>query len=607
MRLAIVDERFTGARRDRRGAHEVTDDVDGAIDRVCADAPPSIDGVSDPGPRSAGTPSPVPAPGAVLCDRYQLDRLVARGGSAAIYRGTDRVLGEIVGIKLLLPNGVLSSPEARSIHLGFREEAISAMRLAHPKILRVYNYERHDPWELLVMEFVVGEDLSAHRRRKPGRRLSPIETVQVGIDCLDALEHAHDMGVTHNDVKPSNILLTRAGAIKLCDFGLARMKAFATRLLVGTPAFMSPERVRGELSDHRGDLYSLAATLYALGNGRLMFGAESDALYHHVNTPMPASPHLPRLLHEALRIAAAKDPDDRYDSAGEMRDALIAVRDELADAYGPPPLRRARGTDRPDVAPPRSAPRRGRRRGAADTITDSHDIRFDDDPVVDRLPSVPAPSPTPVAARPATDGMIAIPARRLRSAHGCDVAVAAYWLDRAPVTNEEYHAFMRATGEPAPAHWIGGSPPPQKLRHPIVGVTFDQARRYAAWRGKRLPTSAEWECAARGPSAQAFPWGDAFDPARCQCPEAGAETTAPVDLFGAGAAPEGCLDMVGNAWEWTESDPGMAPPDAGYAWVFGGSYRHACGVGGGIPRTTVAVGKAYEYLGFRCAADQEEP
>jgi formylglycine-generating enzyme required for sulfatase activity len=166
------------------------------------------------------------------------------------------------------------------------------------------------------------------------------------------------------------------------------------------------------------------------------------------------------------------------------------------------------------------------------------------------------------------------------------------------VTNEAWLEYVRSTGASPPAHWLRGHPPGGKLDHPVVGVSLEEARRYAAWCGKRLPTSAEWEAAARGPSLSAFPWGDTFDGTRCRN---GAETTVSVEQFSEGVSAEGCVDLVGNAWEWTEPDPRLPLPDDGFAWVFGGSFRHACERDGNIARSSVAMANSYEYLGFRCA------
>jgi formylglycine-generating enzyme required for sulfatase activity len=156
------------------------------------------------------------------------------------------------------------------------------------------------------------------------------------------------------------------------------------------------------------------------------------------------------------------------------------------------------------------------------------------------------------------------------------------------------------TGHPPPPHWIGGRAPRHEGDHPVACVTLDDARRYAAWRGVRLPTALEWESAARGPSSHRFPWGDTWEPARCHGPEGGARATAPVGRLLEGASHEGCLDLVGNVWEWTEPDA-RAPAPLGSAWVLGGSFRHSGCQGGRIARTSIAVDKVYAYLGFRCA------
>lgn len=513
----------------------------------------------------APVPFDTPGPGLVLCERYRIEDALARGASAIIFRGTDLMLGVPVALKVLLLDGVMTTPEARAGNIGFREEAISAMRLSHPMILRVYNYECHPPWEVLVMELVLGETLTQKAWQRGERRLTPEETIQVGLDCLEGLAYAHGVGIVHNDIKPANILFTQTGALKICDFGLARMLEAAPprrRLVAGTPGFMCPERLRGEGGDPRSDLFSLAATLYTVGNGRLMLPRDPmQAL--RMERPLPSG-YLPLALHEVLCRAAAPDPRDRYQSACEMRSALLEVRQAVLEQY-------ARfAVD--SVAAPASTTQEALEVSlsmvAADLPLDAHD-------------------------------MVTVPAQALLSAHRGAVEVAAFRLDRTPVTNGQYLVFLDATGAPPPAHWIARQPLAFLLDHPVVGITLAQARRFAEWCGKRLATSAEWECAAR-PDGFRFPWGDRWDPTRCTCPESGAVGTSPVDRFAA-PSPDGCLDLVGNVWEWTEVDTRLAAPADGFAWVFGGSFRHACQVDGHIARSAVSVQKGYEYLGFRCA------
>jgi serine/threonine protein kinase len=543
----------------------------------------------------------MPVPGALLCDRYRLGPLVGRGGAAAVYRGTDEVLQETVAIKVLLPDGIMRNP--RAAHLSFRAEAVSAMRLSHPRILRVYNYEIQPPWEFLIMEFVAGENLGKVVKTLPNGRLTALETIDVGIGCLEALEAAHAEGVVHNDLTPSNVLLTRAGTIKLCDFGLAHFAAEEvpgrTITAIGTPAFMSPERITGAPGDTRSDLYSLAATLYLLGNGASMFGNEADAYYHHVHSPVPASPFLPPALHEVLCVAAEKDPGARFQSAGEMRLALTAVRRVVAGSS--PSIETP--SERPASTPPRPVELRGFEEDSEVMPTDVEnaldaacEIRIFEDSA-----AAQTCTPAPVLE---TRGMVEVPDLILSSLFGGTHAVKRFFLDRTPVTNAQYAEYLRATGATAPAHWLGGRPPANGPTHPVVGVNREEAARYASFRGKRLPTALEWEASARGLDGRRFPWGDTYEASCCHGPERGVAQTAPVGGLPDGASCFGALDLCGNVWEWTVDDARMPHPESGYAWVFGGSFKHRCDQEGHLARTSVAAGKSYEYLGFRCATDE---
>ncbi|MDB4968733.1 MAG: hypothetical protein JWN44_4422 [Myxococcales bacterium] len=556
--------------------------------------------------------APVPALplGEVLCGRYCLTRRIARGGSAVVFCALDELLGELVALKVLLPSDHGEMPAI------LREEALAAMRLTHPAIVRVFTYERDVPWEFLVMEHINGPSLSRHLSALPGQRLRPAATVRLGIECLDALAYAHEAGVVHNDLKPSNILLTLNGTVKLCDFGLTSPMVASARSrgeVLGTPAYLSPERIRGGAGDARSDLYSLAATLYAVGNGQLAFcGTGMAQMRAHLRIPPPPSPHLPKRLHEVLRRALAKRPDERYQTAREMQQALREAAEELGFASG------RSGAQPEDGVPSAVMPECSS--GAGTSIVTSSAVAPLPPPVapltlidgaqpeptrsgeleiiIER--ELPAPAEPNVIAAPGQ--MVWVSGRELRSLWGGRFTIQPLWIDRTPVTIEMYAAFVRETGHMAPADWLGGRPPSKHFDHPVTHVTLDDARAYACWRGGRLPTSLEWEAVARGPHCWRFPWGDRWDASRCHGGSGGADGTAAVDAHPAGRSIEGCLDLVGNVWEWTEPDPRADASLDGQVWVYGGSFRHGCEQQGALPRTRVMATKSYAYLGFRCAA-----
>lgn len=191
----------------------------------------------------------------------------------------------------------------------------------------------------------------------------------------------------------------------------------------------------------------------------------------------------------------------------------------------------------------------------------------------------------------------------MESACGGKHAIERFGICRKPVTNREYFEFVKATREIPPVEWFGNVPSRELLDHPVVGVTMEKAASYASWAGLRLATVLEWEAAARLPDGRLFPWGDEWDPSLCHCRENGAFAPGDTGAYEVGRAATGCLDMVGNVWEWTVEDPRVKSPDPGYAWVMGGSYRHSCVKDGHIARASVSQSSSYGYLGFRCACD----
>jgi formylglycine-generating enzyme required for sulfatase activity len=148
------------------------------------------------------------------------------------------------------------------------------------------------------------------------------------------------------------------------------------------------------------------------------------------------------------------------------------------------------------------------------------------------------------------------------------VYLPEYWISRTPVTQAHYQVYVEATRANTPDLWEGGKPLPGREQHPVVSVSWEDARRYCAWlsetagRAHRLPTEAEWEKAARGTDGRIYPWGDEWDAARCNTSEGGLEAVAPVGGYPQGASPYGVLGMAGNVWEWTSSARADYPYDA---------------------------------------------
>lgn len=179
--------------------------------------------------------------------------------------------------------------------------------------------------------------------------------------------------------------------------------------------------------------------------------------------------------------------------------------------------------------------------------------------------------------------------------------VEAFYIDRFPVTNAEYRVFVEATGWEQPAHWRRGTWPEGKADHPVVQVTWDSALAYAQWAGKRLPSEREWERAARGTDGRAWPWGNAFDPARCNSSESGIWDTTPVGHYSpAGDSPCGAADMAGNVWEWIGGLPSpLRMPLRGGNWLDGREEAQT------YSRRMHTPKRKNDFIGFRCAVETE--
>ncbi len=265
----------------------------------------------------------------LLGGRYELDGVVGRGGMAEVYRARDIRLDRIVAVKTLRED----LARDQTFQARFRREAQSAASLNHPSIVAVYDtgedMSGSTPVPYIVMEYVDGRTLRELLR--DDRRLLPERALEITDGVLRALDYSHRNGIVHRDIKPGNVMLTRAAEVKVMDFGIARAVSDAqatmtqTAQVIGTAQYLSPEQARGERVDARSDLYSTGCLLYELLTGRPPFTGDSPVAiaYQHVReNPIPPSrvdPEIPPWADAIVLKAMAKDPAERYQSAAEMR------------------------------------------------------------------------------------------------------------------------------------------------------------------------------------------------------------------------------------------------------------------------------------------------
>src|SRR3954447_11878617 len=272
-----------------------------------------------------------------LAGRYLLHRPVGRGGAGVVWEARDELLGRTVAIKeCILPPTVDDADRDQLIARGMRE-ARTAARLDHPSLGTVFGVVQESERPGIVMEYVASRSLSQVVREDGP--LPPTRVVEIGLAVLDALQVAHSAGVMHRDVKPANVLVTDAGGVVLTDFGIAASTGDPTLttsgVLLGSPAYMPPERARGEAATPASDLWSLAATLYTLLEGIPPYAGDHllavlSAVAEHRRRPMQTDGELQRLLAEVLD----SEPDERP-TAMQFRRRLERVRAELAATSAP--------------------------------------------------------------------------------------------------------------------------------------------------------------------------------------------------------------------------------------------------------------------------------
>ncbi|EYF08544.1 serine/threonine protein kinase [Chondromyces apiculatus DSM 436] len=479
---------------------------------------------TEPSPHP-GVPNTLPLPPVHLLAGtelgvYRIESVLGEGGMGVVYRAHDRARDRTVAVKCLHAN-LAGNAEIRR---RFSREARVLRSWAHEHVVGVYDFVELEHILGIVMEFIDGLTLVQHVTRWRGRvPYREVRAVFGGV--LDAMEEGHRRGIIHRDLKPDNILVV-ADEVglrpKIVDFGIAKILEGTTYTLsgafLGTCSYMSPEQVKQPQSaDARSDIYSLGITLYQLVTGRVPFENPnhfSVMMAHVTDAPSPPSAHRPDVppeLEQLILDALAKDPSGRPASCAIFRQRLdAALADHLPDHV------QGDGREVPPV------------------LRGSHG---------EEMVLVPS-------------GLFLMGQQRRK------VHLDAFYIDRTPVTNRQFKLFVEVTGykpeDQNASRFLfqmrRGEIPKGLEDHPVTYVSWEDARAYAAWAGKRLPSEAEWEKAARGTDGRRYPWGRAEPTPRLanfdnRSRENG---TSAVGAYPEAASPYGALDMAGNVWEWCD-------------------------------------------------------
>lgn len=267
--------------------------------------------------------------------RYELVQELGRGAMGIVYKARDNELDEFVALKIL-PENLSRNPEAVR---RFRQEARSARRLSHPNIVRIHDIGEEMGRKYISMEFVEGTDLKQLLRRHK-RRIPLAKVIRYIQQICEAMGYAHASGIVHRDLKPANLMISNEDAIKVSDFGIAKMveesqarESTKVGAVIGTPLYMSPEQVKGQAVDYRADIYSMGVVFYEMITGHPPF-TEGDLSYQHMFADPKPIESGSLILDELVMTCLHKEKEQRWQSIDEMKRQLAMIDRQKPEASG---------------------------------------------------------------------------------------------------------------------------------------------------------------------------------------------------------------------------------------------------------------------------------
>ena len=535
------------------------------------------------------------------------------GNLAEVYIARDLRTGFNRAVKVLGAGYGVDSEFMRR----FVAEGQTARQCSHPNIVTTYEAEQSEGLAYIAMEHLQGETLKVLLER--GKLRTMTERINIAWQVAHGMAYLHSRNIIHRDIKPENVNVDPYGRAKIFDFGVARQKnqqITKEGQVLGTPLYMSPEQVRGEVVTPAADLYSFGVVMFVMFSGSFPYRAVSrDDLYAAIIfyppdlTPLDGK-GIPEAIRQLIVECLQKAPASRPASFRAIEERLRPMASPEVAGAGTAGFDAIGETEEGNSQPARSKskPRVSFRRLLWAVVAAT--ILVAASAVMWYYTNRPKPLEPRIAAKggfmvlvPAGPGFVGRDRRAIQ--------LAGFYIDRAEVSNEVYRDFSRSTGRE-----LADASQELPASLPVVNVTYDDSAAFCEWAGKRLPTDLEWEKAARGAEGRPYPWGSEPRLDLVNVPHDNEpHELQPAESNLNGASPYGAINLVGNVWEWVDKrepleegdlrevvlDPPVTQSEPAYQ-IRGGSFQQSIELRQAVWDFAVAPARLKRAdVGFRCA------
>ncbi len=552
--------------------------------------------------------------------KYKFEQFLG-GGMSHVYKARDTLINRIVVVKILTDSGMHDEDTKKR----FLREAQTAGAISHENIIRVYDFGEHEGRPYMVMEYLQGNDLRAsiQKAQLPG----VLEKLRVLVQLARGMKHIHGLGIIHRDLKPDNVFMSDTGEVKLMDFGIAKTKDLSitrTGYTLGTPYYMAPEQVMSKDVGDRADIYAYGILMFELFTGVKPFRAENvhEVFFKILNEPLDATPlveaSVPTHVVDLIKQCTEKDQTKRPENFGIVIQELEAVLKtmETGDVETITQLTKPR-TEIPRIAWIGGAAALGL---IILLLIFNLMPRGENKDDAKKQGQAVAVIELPPTLKTSTGEMLLVKEGDFLFGEANEKrAQKAFYIDKFEVTNEIYKKFAMERGWPLP---VGFPDDDASKKLPVVNVSFDDAREFATWAGKRIPYAVEWEKAARGSQGRTYPWGYEHLPELAVVEDnprlKGIKGPKPVGSFQSADSIYGALDLAGNVFEWVDerTKPSLPavkmfstlmkpPPSENDLWmqIRGGSFFRPLLPNVSVQMASVPAAYKTSDIGFRCVTD----